>query len=82
MPTTTKSLQLVFLNSENKKTSIVLPDASDNVTAEAVQSAMTTIAQADAFNKGGVDLYKVPQSAAYVERTVTSVFDHSENKSN
>jgi hypothetical protein len=82
MPTTTKSLQLEFLNSANKKTSLMLADAADNLTPEAVQGAMTTIAQADAFNKDGVDLYKVPQSASYIERTVTTVFDHSENKSN
>ncbi|MBA1392323.1 DUF2922 domain-containing protein [Lactobacillus sp. XV13L] len=73
--TTTTSLQLVFLNGRNRKVNLSLPDAAPDLEATAVKAAMAKIAGADAFEKDGVDVYKVPKSAAYVERTVTSVFD-------
>ena len=42
---------------------------------------MKTIADADAFAKDGVDVYKIPQSASYVERVVTNLFDDSASSS-
>ena len=42
---------------------------------------MKTIAEADAFAKDGVDVYKIPQSASYVERVVTNLFDDSAGSS-
>ncbi|WEV40085.1 DUF2922 domain-containing protein [Lactobacillus sp. ESL0684] len=78
MTTTSKTLQLVFLNSNNKKVNLSLPNAASNLAPEAVRAAMNKIAEADAFQKNGVDLYQHPQSAAYIERTVNSVFDNAE----
>ena len=43
----------------------------DNLTAEQVRGAMTTIAQANVFEKDGVAYYVTPQSASYIERTVS-----------
>ena len=78
MVKTTKTLKLTFLNGKNKKTSITLGDAVDNLTAEQVRGAMTTIAQANVFEKDGVAYYSTPQSAAYIERTVSDVFNDAD----
>ena len=74
MATTTKTLKLTFLNGENKKNSITLVDAVDNLTEDQVRTAMSTIASANVFEKDGVAYYKTPVSASYVERTVTDVY--------
>ncbi len=44
---TTKTLKLTFLNGKKKKTSVTLEDAVDNLSAEQVCGAMTTIAKAN-----------------------------------
>lgn len=75
MVKTTKTLKLIFLNGKKKKTSIALGDAMDNLTAEQVRGAMTTIAEANVFEKDGVAYYVTPQSAAYIERTVSDIFN-------
>ena len=51
MVKTTKTLKLTFLNGKNKKTGVTLGDAMDNLTAEQVRGAMTTIAKANVFEK-------------------------------
>lgn len=38
---------------------------------------MNTIVEANAFEKDGVAYYHTPQSAAYIERTVTDIFNDS-----
>lgn len=81
MVTKTKTLQLVFLNGANKKVNLSLPDAAANLAGTEVKNAMETIANAKAFAQEGVDLYKTPQSASYVERTVTSLFDNTQGQS-
>lgn len=75
MVKTTKTLKLTFLNGKNKKISVTLGDAMDNFTAEQVRGAMTTIAKANVFEKDGVAYYVTPQSAAYIERTVSDIFN-------
>ena len=75
MVKTTKTLKLTFLNSKNKKTSVTLGDAVDNLTAEQVRGAMTTIAQANVFEKDGAAYYVTPQSTLYIERTVSDIFN-------
>ena len=75
MVKTTKTLKLTFLNGKNKKTSVTLGDAVDNLIAEQVRGAMTTIAQANVFEKDGVAYYVTPQSASYIERTVSDIFN-------
>lgn len=78
MAKTTKTLKLTFLNGKNKKTSVTLGDAMDNLTAEQVRGAMTTIAQANVFEKDGVAYYVTPQSASYIERTVRDIFNDAD----
>lgn len=75
MTKTTKTLRLTFLNGEKKKTSISLPDAPENLSAEQVRGAMNNIAAAGVFAKDGVPYYQTPQSAAYVERNVNELFN-------
>lgn len=76
MATTTKVLRLSFLNEEKKKKSMTLANAAGDLTAEEVRAAMDEIVQANVFEKDGVDLYKVPDSAEYIERTVSPLFDN------
>lgn len=81
MVKTTKTLKLTFLNGKNKKTSVTLGDAMDNLTAKQVRGAMTTIAKANVFEKDGVAYYSAPQSASYIERTVSDIFNAGEAES-
>lgn len=81
MVTKSKTLQLVFLNGDDKKVTLALPDAANHLTSVEVKTAMKTIAEADAFAKDGVDIYKIPKSASYVERVVTNLFDDSAGNS-
>ena len=81
MVTKSKTLQLVFLNGDDKKVTLALPDAADHLTSLEVKTAMKIIADADAFAKDGVDVYKIPKSASYVERVVTNLFDASAGSS-
>lgn len=78
MAKTTKTLKLTFLNGKNKKTSVTLGDAVDNLTAEQVRGAMTIIAEANVFEKDGVAYYVIPQSASYIERTVSDIFNDAD----
>lgn len=66
------------MNGKKKKTSIALGDAVDNLTAEQVRGAMTTIVEANVFKKEGVAYYVTPQSAAYIERTVSDIFNDAD----
>ena len=70
-----KTLKLTFLNGKKKKASIALGNAMDNLTAEQVRGAMTTIAEANVFDKDGIAYYTTPQFAAYIERTVSDIFN-------
>ena len=75
MVKTTKTMKLTFLKGKNKKKSVTLGDAMDNLTAEQVRGAMTTIAEANVFEKDGVAYYSTHQSASYIERTVSDIFN-------
>ena len=79
MAKTAETLKLTFLNGEKKKNSITLGDSLDNLTEEQVRQAMNTIASANVFEKDGVAYYETPQSASYVERTVSDIFNDGTN---
>lgn len=80
MTTTTKTLRLTFINAAGKKRNLNLPDAAEGLEAATVKAAMEKMAQNNAFADENGDLYTAIDSAAYVERTVNSVFGHSEDK--
>ena len=78
MAKTTKTMKMTFLNGE-KKISITLGDAVENLTADQVRGAMNTIVEANAFEKDGVAYYQTSVSASYVERTVSDIFNDGAN---
>lgn len=75
---TNKVLRLTFLNGEKKKVNLTVADARQDLDATALRTAMQKIADASVFEKDQVDIYKTPQSAAYVERVVTDIFNDGE----
>lgn len=77
---TTTTLRLSFKNEENKTKSISLTNAAVNLSEKEIRDVMDEIAAADVFQKDGVDLYKIPCGAEYIERTVNVVFDDTANK--
>lgn len=64
---------------KRRRTVLRWEDAVDNLTEEQVRQAMNTIASANVFEKDGVAYYETPQSASYVERTVSDIFDDGAN---
>ena len=64
---------------KRKRTVLRWGDALDNLTEEQVRQAMNTIASANVFEKDGVAYYETPQSASYVERTVSDIFNDGAN---
>lgn len=64
---------------KRRKTVLRWGDALDNLTEEQVRQAMNTIASANVFEKDGVAYYETPQSASYVERTVSDIFNDGAN---
>lgn len=70
----TKTLRLNFTNSDNKTSSITIANPV-NASAGEVRTAMNKIIDSGVFKKNGVDLYQKIKSAAYIERTSTTLFD-------
>lgn len=64
---------------KRRRTVLRWGDALDNLTEEQVRGAMNTIASANVFEKDGVAYYETPQSASYVERTVSDIFNDGAN---
>lgn len=64
---------------KRRRTVLRWGDAIDNLTEEQVRQAMNTIASANVFEKDGVAYYETPQSASYVERTVSDIFNDGAN---
>ena len=64
---------------KRRRTVLRWGDAVDSLTEEQVRQAMNTIASANVFEKDGVAYYETPQSASYVERTVSDIFNDGAN---
>lgn len=64
---------------KRRRTVLRWGDALDNLTEEQVRQAMNTIASVNVFEKDGVVYYETPQSASYVERTVSDIFNDGAN---
>lgn len=75
--TQTKTLQMTFTDSNDKKNTLTIANAKDGLTETAVRDAMGKISSAKVFAKEGVDMYHNIVSAQYVERNTTSIFDDS-----
>jgi hypothetical protein len=70
-----KQLQLKFHISEGKSKTLSVNYVDQELTGDQVKSAMEKIAATKIFVKGSVQLYDVPVSAKYVERTETPLFN-------
>lgn len=75
-----KHLQLSFYNEEGATTNLSLRQMKEDLTTETVAQAMDKIVAANIFERSGVDMYKEPKNAQYVETIVTPLYDHSKNK--
>lgn len=73
--TTTKTLELKFKTAEGKNRNLSLKNPVTDLAAEDVKSAMQTIVDTDAFEVKGVNPYSGLDSARYIERTVTDIFE-------
>lgn len=74
------TLRLTFTNSEKKKVSLVIAKPNTKLTKDEIHDGMTQIATANVFiDKEGADMYKMPYSAEFITREVTSVFNDSES---
>ena len=69
-------LKLTFTDSTHKKKVISLTCSSADLDQETIKAAMQDISDAGVFvsDKTGVELYKEPYSAKYVEKNITDVF--------
>lgn len=74
-----KVLKMKFLNGEDKSKLISLAQPKENLTADEVRSVMTTIANANVFEKDAVPMYVKPQEAYYSETVTNQVFDDTED---
>lgn len=73
--TTTKTLELKFKTAEGKNRNLSLKNPVTDLAADDVKSAMQTIVDTDAFEVKGVNPYSGLDSARYIERTVTDIFE-------
>lgn len=73
--TTTKTLELKFKTAEGKNRNLSLKNPVADLAAEDVKSAMQTIVDTDAFEVKDVNPYSGLDSARYIERTVTDIFE-------
>ncbi len=62
-----KVLKLGFINSENKNTTLSLPNAKDGLDEAVVRQAMKNISDAHAFNKDGVDPYHSARTLSLIK---------------
>lgn len=78
--TTVKELHLGFKGSDGKTKRIVITHPEENLDEAATRAAMKKIADANLFEKQGVQLYNGSESAAYLTRTKTPVFNDKKAK--
>lgn len=69
------SLELKFLTSQGRTSTLTINDPKPDLTEEEVRQAMQAIQAEQMFVKDGVSLYHELQSAHYVSRQVVDVFN-------
>lgn len=70
-----KKLHMTFLNEDGTKKTLVIHCVHQELSAEAVKTAMVQITELDLFEKDGVRLMTEVYSAKYVEVIETPLFD-------
>ena len=79
--TTVKELYLGFTGSDGKTKRLVIAHPEDNLDEATTRAAMKKIADANLFEKQGVQLYTNGESANYMTRIKNVIFnDKKKNK--
>lgn len=72
---TTLTLELKFRTADGKSRNLSLRNPLENLTPAEIQPAMDAIIALSAFEVDGLNPYASVDSARYVERIVTDIFD-------
>ena len=73
--TPTTQLYLGFKGSDVKSTRLVIAHPEDNLDEATTRSAMKKIADAHLFEKQGIDMFNEQESAKYIQRKETPIFN-------
>ena len=73
--TTEKELQLTFEGSDGKTKRLVIAHPEDNLDEATTRGAMKKIADAHLFEKQGIDMFNEQESAKYIQRKETPIFN-------
>ena len=73
--TTTTELQLGFKGSDGKSKRLVIAHPEDNLDEATTRAAMKKIADAHLFEKQGIDMFNEQESAKYIQRKETPIFN-------
>ena len=73
--TTTTELYLGFKGSDGKSKRLVIAHPEDNLDEATTRSAMKKIADAHLFEKQGIDMFNEQESAKYIQRKETPIFN-------
>ena len=72
---TTTELYLGFKGSDGKSKRLVIAHPEDNLDETTTRSAMKKIADAHLFEKQGIDMFNEQESAKYIQRKETPIFN-------
>lgn len=73
--TTTTELYLGFKGSDGKSKRLVIAHPEDNLDEATTRDAMKKIADAHLFEKQGIDMFNEQESAKYIQRKETPIFN-------
>lgn len=73
---TTLTLELKFRTADGKSRNLSLRNPLEGLTPTEIQPAMDAIIELGAFDIDGINPYAGVDSARYVERIVTDIFDN------
>lgn len=75
------TLRLTFLDDKGKKKNLLVAEPAENLSVDQVKTAMAGIRDANVFGDEEGDYYRTIDSAAYIERTVRTLFGAGATKS-
>ena len=78
--TTVKELYLGFTGSDGKTKRLVIAHPEDNLDEATTRAAMKKIADANLFEKQGIQLYTNGESASYMTRIKNEIFNDKKKK--
>ena len=73
--TTTTELYLGFKGSDGKSKRLVIAHPEDNLDEATTRGVMKKIADAHLFEKQGIDMFNEQESAKYIQRKETPIFN-------